>query len=561
MNPNVLFALVAVLHAQGAEDLGVLLGRARSARDAGRYPEALGAYQAMLAQVPTHETALLERAQTLSWSGDYPAAIRGYQAFRALYPQRALEADPRLAQVLAWSGRHREAQETLAPWVREGQRQAVLDSAVYLSWTGSLGAALERLEAWLKTHPEDLQARLHQARIRSWTGRLDRARMDYEAVLQREPRQAEAILGLARLQLWAGNPRAAREALGKLEDRTLPEARILEAQVLMAEGRPREARADLVPLSRGGAAQRDARELLTDLDNAEGRWVELSQTRTDTNEGLRTEDPMLRLRNPLFEGHWDLGLVRHSAVLGEARAYSTEVQVGASYPLGPDLRVSGGLQRLSDLAGSPATGQNAGLAWRIRPGLDLGLSYARTLAIYTPGAYRQRVALAGPEASLAWSFLNGRNLVSLGYGRAHVSAGSDRTSHLLAYEHRIPVSWGQLRAGLLTREFGYSRTLSLGFFNPERYRFHGASLGLGYHHGRVFEFSLDGRGGWQKVNQDSRQSTWSYTAYAAWNLPWLPASLFASLGEGKSGLPIQDPTDPKAYRERTVRFGLKFLGL
>ena len=98
----------ALVEAQ-AEPLGALLTRARQARDLGHFAEAIKAYDAMLAQVPDHETALLERSETLGWMGQYPAAKEGYLAFRKQYPARALSADLALAKLAAWQNRSSEA--------------------------------------------------------------------------------------------------------------------------------------------------------------------------------------------------------------------------------------------------------------------------------------------------------------------------------------------------------------------------------------------------------------------------------------------------------------------
>ena len=68
-------SLPAVLVAQ--EDLGTLLSRARSHRDAGHLAPAVADYDAMLAQVPDHETALVDARTPAEFTGEDARAARG----------------------------------------------------------------------------------------------------------------------------------------------------------------------------------------------------------------------------------------------------------------------------------------------------------------------------------------------------------------------------------------------------------------------------------------------------------------------------------------------------
>jgi tetratricopeptide (TPR) repeat protein len=549
------------------EPLGVLLDRARRARDAGRLAEAIQAYDAMLAQVPDHETALLERAETLGWAGRYAEAEAGYEAFRKAYPARAYTSDLALARLAAWQDRTTEALAILDPWVKQEQRQALLDAATYLSWSGRLPESLARVRRWRLAHPEDREAILLEAKVLAWAGRNAEAREAYGRLLEQAPGDREALAGLARLSLWEGDTPGARRILDRMPAGALahPESQLLLAQVEAAEGQTRSARRRADSLARGGPAQRDAEELRDDLARAKGPWVELSADRTDTSEGLRTENPALRARLPLGDGALDLGLAsRRSDFQGALRSPS-ETSLGLSYPLGARVNVTGALHRVSDTGGGPAWGYVLGLGVTPLPGLDLSLSRERSLALFTPQAATLRTAFVSTDLGATWRFGQGRHALSAGLGQADVTSStldqaSTRRSHLASYEYRFPVTALDLRGGVMLRGFGYDRTLALGFFNPERYRWSGLFGSAAWRHGRTFELGVGAQAGNQTVNGGAGQFTWSYRASAAWHPRAWPADLTAWWTQSVAGLPVTTPVDPSAYREHTLGLSLRIRG-
>lgn len=546
-----------------SEDLGTLLSRARTARDAGQYEAALTAYGAMLDQVPDHETALLERSQTLAWAGRYGEALEGLRTFKARYPQRALDADLRTAQVLAWSGAYDPALELLEPWLRREDRQATLDSATYLAWSGRLDQGLERLEDWLQRHPGDLRASLDRARYLGWAGRLEAAYEAYTAILHVEPKEASARLGLAQVALWQGRPDSADAHWESLDDegRRSPEAQLLKARIEIAMGRPREARARLEALPAGGQASREADELRVELTETQGPWQTLTHTRTDTSEGLRTEEKGLRLRFPLFEGSVDLGGSRYAASFQGVDATSNRLDLRMAQPVGSRLRLGAGLEHWSDFGGKASTGHALSLGLRAAPELDLRLGWTRTLFTYTPTAMRRRGAISTVEAGAAWTFGDGKDTVEGAIARGTTTAGTTRRSQLVSYQHRFTTSVGALSLGGLYRRFGYSSTEALGFFNPEDYRWWGMTAGYTYRLGRRFSFGVDARSGWQNVDHGERNATWAYTASLQWTPAGGPWSLSASWSDMRAGLPVTDPSDLHHYGEHTLTFGVKHLNL
>ena len=559
----------ALLEPPPAESLGVLLERARKARDHGNYPGAIQAYDAMLSQVPTHETALLERAETLGWAQQFVAAREGYLAFRKAFPARALTADLALARLAAWQDHSAEALAILDPWIKQEQRQAVLDAAKYLSWGGRLPESLVQTRRWLVTHPEDLEAMLLEARVLSWAGLNAQARGSFYRVLTLDKTNREALIGLARLALWEGNTKAARQMVGVMPPEVLahPEAQVVLAQVEVAEGKTRSALSRARTQAESGPAQRDATELRDDLVRAFGPWVEITANRTDTSEGLRTETPSLRARVPLGDGALTLASSIHRVKFNGDEHQPSETSIGVAYPMGWGLNATGIFNRVSDVGGVSASGYVLGLGYTLSPGLDLTVNRERSYALFTPQALAFRTVFVSTDLGATWRFGQGRHAVNGSVGQTDVTASggisvltSTRRSHALSYEFRFPVTLFDLRGGLLTRSFGYSQTLPLGFFNPESYRWDGAFTTATWRRGRIFEVMVGAQTGSQTVNGGHSQFTWAYRTGLTWCPPSCPLDYSIWWTQSQAGLPVTTPLDPSAYREHTLGFSLKLRG-
>lgn len=545
------------LHAQ--ESLGTLLLRARTQRDAGNLNESLQAYDAMLSQVADHETAMLERAQVLSWMGRYDEAKAGNLAFKTRYPGRGEIADLRIAQVEAWSDQLEAALSTLGPWVARENRQAILDDATYRGWRGDSAEALKRLEVLLKRDPYDRDTLLLQSRILGWQSKWKESRKGYLRLLSRDARDGEALMGLSRVALWLGNVPLARTYLESLrpEDRANPDGRILEAQIVSAEGHPRRARTSILPLLQRGRSQRDARSLMDQFIDAQGWWIDLRQVRTDTNEGLSTQSQSLTLRAPILDGCVDLDIGRNRAELSTASRSSTFFGMGLSYPLASWISLGASISQYQDFGGRPATTNLASATLNPLPGLSFQVSTGKSLLDFTPQAISQRGSMVSNNLSATWTLGEGRHAISTGVGSAALSAGITRSSFFGSYEFRQPWSYGQFSTGAMIRGFGYSESLPLGFFNPERYRYAGFYFNTLYRRGHRLEFTGHLRGGLQQVNEDASQFAWGYGVSATWKPDAIPLSIFGSWSQAFAGLPVVAVSDPKHYRENTLTFGIR----
>lgn len=546
-----------------AADLGTLLQRARAERVAGRYDAALAAYEEMLTIVQTHETALFEHAETLSWAGRFPESLEEFRAFSGLYPARQQETELRIAQVQAWSDEYDAAERTLAPWIAHGDRRALLDSALYLAWGSHLKESIQRLSGWLAEHRDDQEALALRARVASWAGDLRAARADWEALLIENPEVLESKLGLIRLCLWDGDPVAAQRRFDALGQQALgrPEVATLAAQLEIATGRPSKARQRLRSLVQpGNPARNDAIGLLADLADSHGPWIETAYQRTETSDGLTSADPVARLRVPLREGYVDLGWSSHDIAVGRTNANPFTLQAAGGLPLGSRVVLNGGMMRTSAVAGDPAWGGSLGVDLNASPQFNLSAGWSRSYADFTPAALALRTAITGLDVSGSFSFGAGASVVRAAAGRQALSAGSQRTSALLAYEQRWSVAALKLRAGALVRRFGYSETLPLGFFNPEEYHYGGLTAGGRYAGKARWDLSCDAHAGWQSVNGGDRQFAWGYAIGAGWSSHLRRVSIYATWSSSVAGLPVTDVADPAAYRDQTLRIAARFRG-
>ncbi|GLH65788.1 tetratricopeptide repeat protein [Geothrix edaphica] len=544
-------------------DAATLLRQARDLRSQKRLPEAVAVYTRMLELWKDHPDALLERARTLSWMKRFDEAIRDLKRHREVHPELAAESEPVLARVTAWSRQFKEAIRILQPYVARGDRQATLDTATYLSWDGQLNRSLALTGAWLKAHPADRDFLINRGRVLGWRGRHDQARRTYQEVLLQSPGDREARLGLAQLDLWAGDPEAADQRLAGLgpEDARTPEAELLRAQIDQRMGRLRQARTRTEAQLGNPDIREDAQSRLRGLVDAQGPWIELSQIRTDSNEGLRAQAQRVDAAVPFFDGSLRLGgafdLLSQS---GGTERKPREWSLGISHPLGSRLRASAQVGRVDDVGGEPASFHNLSLGLRAAPGLTLVLSHSAAPNLATPLAVDLRTYTRTWTLGGNWVFNQTLDHVGLSLDRAFLSAGAARTGLRLEAGQRFPVEGGEWRAGLSSRLIDQDRSLRLGFFNPERYRYYGATAGASARREERWELALDAWGGRQTVNQASSQFTWGYTVAATWTPGGSAASLFASWDQSVAGLPISDPLDPSSYRDHTLRFGIRIRG-
>ena len=557
------FVPIAIQEPAPTPDAAALLDQAHNLRAEKKWAEAVAIYTRMLDIWQDHRLALFERAQTLSWMKRFDESIHDYKRHLTVYPDLAAETEPSLAKVTAWSKRFREAVRILEPYVRRGDRSATLDTATFLSWDGQLSNSLTLTNSWLMAHPADRDFLLLQGRVLGWKGAHAMARQSYQEILASSPDDRSAHLGLAQLDLWAGDPEGATARVSALKSEELksPEGELMLSQIDQRLGRLRQSRARAEALRENPEVQEDVQSRLRDLSEAQGPWVELSQTRTDSNDGLRAEAQHVEAALPLLDGSLRVGgTFYHLEQAGQAIRRPQEWTLGIQEPLGPRLSASAQVGRVDDVGGSAATSHALNLGYRLGPGLNLSLSQTYQPNLATPRAVDLRTSLRTWGLGGSWVFNQTLDHLNLSVERTFLSAGAAKTGLQGSGGHRFPFERGEWRLGLALRRFDQDQSLNLGFFNPERYRYTGATAGVSLRREERWEATLDTWGGQQVVNQTPSQFSYGYTLAGTWSFTRLPISLFAAWSQSVAGLPVSNTVDPTSYRDHTLRFGLRLRG-
>ena len=189
-----------------------------------------GAYLSGLAEMEKLKGLMRESRQAMfpRNAGVLPATCRGLKS--------SCWKSSGLAVLLTWVllGRICPAQETGADW--QGQIRALVSAS-------RLEEAERVVEAWIKTHPDDLEARGWHARLLSWTNHWGEAEAEYRRLLEVFRDDTDLLAGLADVLTWQ---RRYGEALPWLERacRLAPErsdCQLRRARVLQSLGRARDA--------------------------------------------------------------------------------------------------------------------------------------------------------------------------------------------------------------------------------------------------------------------------------------------------------------------------------
>jgi tetratricopeptide (TPR) repeat protein len=559
----IFFAPPAMQEPAPEPDAAVLLEEARALREQKKWAEALAVYSRMLDIWKDHQLALLERAQTLSWMKRFDESIRDFKRHREVYPELKAESEPALARATAWSKRFKEAVRILEPYVAQGDRQATLDTATFLSWDGQLNRSLSLAGAWLGAHPGDREFLVLKGRVLGWRGKHGEARRAYKAVLAQSRDDREALLGIAQLDLWAGDPEAADRCLADLkpEDAQSPETELLRSQIDQRMGRLRTARMRAEALRDNPEVQDDVPSRLREITDAQGPCAELSQTRTDSNDGVRAQSQHLDAAVPLLDGSLRMGGTLYLLEqTGQSERRPQDWSLGFNQPLGSRVSLAAQVGRVDDVGGAPASTHSLSLGVRAAPGLNIALSQTFGPSLATPLAIDLRTTIRTWGLDGNWVFNQTLDHLNLSFERAFLSAGATENGFRLDAGHRFPFEHGEWRAGLSSRLKDQNQILNVGFFNPDRYRYYGATAGASLSHEERWEVTLDAWGGSQTVNQASSQFSWGYIVAGNWSPKGSPLTLFASWGQSVAGLPISETADPSSYRDHTLRFGIKLRG-
>lgn len=121
------------------------------------YPEAIAAWQALVASNPTDLEARLGLATALAWSDDLEGAETQLEMLLQEAPQQK-DALFLLAEVRRWKGRHLEAYDLYQQVLNiDPTHQQALEQRAALA--GSSQLRIQQHQVWLTTHPDDQEVR------------------------------------------------------------------------------------------------------------------------------------------------------------------------------------------------------------------------------------------------------------------------------------------------------------------------------------------------------------------------------------------------------------------
>ena len=237
-------------------DPSIRLELARVLSWSGKLDESVPQFRAVLAEQPDNFDAALGLAYVTAWQGHSAEALAAFEKLLQRRPD-SREAQLGHAQVLSWSGHADQALPLLEAMAKESPndreiasvlqsvgdslRQQKEEQRVAAAGPESLQQRIQRDEAALKGHPEDVKL---PARIADGYAELKKygeALPYYDKALALSPRDADLLLRVARVTSW--NRDFARSVelykqLLALQDK--PEFRLEMARVLSWAGRNTE---------------------------------------------------------------------------------------------------------------------------------------------------------------------------------------------------------------------------------------------------------------------------------------------------------------------------------
>ncbi|MFP4624676.1 MAG: tetratricopeptide repeat protein, partial [Gemmatimonadota bacterium] len=188
-----------------------VLERAREAAGAGRYGEALAAYDTALAWAPSPALAR-ERAKVLAWAERYGEAA---DALAAIGDEADVETMLERARLLWWADRPREA-DSLLSLVLARHPDAAEARELQDLVRPSVEPALDVATRWVQERPGDPFSRLWLARVLVREGRQAEALAHYRAALGRAgTAEPEVLLEAAGVAVGVDSLRFAGEVLAR----------------------------------------------------------------------------------------------------------------------------------------------------------------------------------------------------------------------------------------------------------------------------------------------------------------------------------------------------------
>ena len=453
--------------------LGADLNQARALVDQQRYAEANTLYDVLLAEQPGQADLMIEAARVRAWSDQHQPAASLYQQVLATAPQRRYDVLLALAWQLAWGGRHTEAIplfQEVSQQVPAQKTEALLGLAESLSLSNRFAEALVVYRT-MSGPPDNLQARLGEARMLLWLDRHDEAAVKYRTITKSHPENRHARIGLAR----------ALNARGRHFDAVAAYASAIADNPELA----RDTRVERTLALRWSGLEDSAWSTLGNAEGADAATLRNTLKR-ETSSSIRGE----------FDTSWDSDqLDIHAVSLGWQQHFnagrSLDVSARGARIEQNGYRIDG--RQLLIKAGTRLGNVEQGLFW---PALTVGVrNYDgwQTAAWKLQGKWipadfwridleagndvieniqsiNNKVTLNVFSASTDWRFAP-RWSATLGGAVLRFDDGNQRTRVIGRVEHTLTSSQPRIIVGVEGMGFSNSDpAIARGYYNPEHYR-------------------------------------------------------------------------------------------
>ncbi len=194
-------------HALKPKNLEAEMNWAKTLSWSKQYPQAIGAFRALVARDPANRDALLELARAQNYGGDADGARASYEAYLKRWPS---------------------------------DRDVRVEYANWLSWNKHFDDALENYRIVLKTEPHNPTVLAGEAQIFAWKGDLQQALQVYDEALARAPKLYVALRGKAFTLLWMQKYEDAARVFAEANKRKPPDAEVTQALAAIAQWRAAE---------------------------------------------------------------------------------------------------------------------------------------------------------------------------------------------------------------------------------------------------------------------------------------------------------------------------------
>jgi len=204
--------------------------------------------------------------------------------------------------------------------------------------------AVSTVDEWLKSCPDDLDARTWHARLQAWTNHWKEAESEYHTLIQVSPRDVDLLMGLADVLIWQTRY---KEALPYLEqarelDPYRSDCNLRHAQVLQRLGRAREAQIAYQEILAGDATSTEARKGLYQIQTEKRHEVFFNFGLDNFNYAENAESYSLELHSRWNDRWATFGSLSHDLRFGE-KATGASASVALNFTSRDTLTVGASL--------------------------------------------------------------------------------------------------------------------------------------------------------------------------------------------------------------------------